>query len=92
MTDRHLAQLLHDLGDTREIVIGRREAAPAPGEELLAVWRVAEAEAEAAYALWREHPGGESFSAFRAAQDRSDAGQDALAASCARQSSGGPQD
>lgn len=81
MTQRHLYQLLHGLGDTREIIIRRPEAAPRPGEELLAVWRAAQAEAAAAYATWRDRPGRESFSAFRAAQDRADAAQDALAAS-----------
>src|SRR4051812_32889924 len=49
MTGRQLENLLHDLNDTREIVVSR---AP-EGDVALAVWRAAEAQASDAYGDWR---------------------------------------
>jgi hypothetical protein len=48
-------------------------------EELFAVWSAACAEANIAYDAWRDEPGPASYAAYRAAQDREDAAQDALA-------------
>lgn len=75
MSTRQLRELLRDVPDTREIVI--RPQHPA-GDELLAAWRAAEEEAARALDAWRAQPGVEAFTAFRAAQDRADAAQDAL--------------
>jgi len=73
------AQQLHDLleavPDTREIVV----ACPAD-DGLLAAWRTAHEDASRALEAWRACPGREPFAAFRAAQDRADAAQDALVA------------
>lgn len=78
MTAQQLYDLLQEVPDTREIVI----VAAGPGEqdELLAAWRAADAEAGRALAAWRAAPGADAFAAFRAAQDRADAAQDALSA------------
>ena len=75
MTTQELKDLLRDVPDTREIVI--RPSSPAV-DELTSAWRAAEEEAERALDAWRSAPGRESFAAFRAAQDRADAAQDAL--------------
>jgi acyl-CoA reductase-like NAD-dependent aldehyde dehydrogenase len=75
MTAQQLYDLLQDVPDTREIVI-RSSAA----DELLDAWRAAHEDASRALTAWRARPGGEAFAAFRAAQDRANAGQDALAA------------
>jgi hypothetical protein len=42
-------------------------------------WYRAHAEAELAYDQWSDHPGREAYAVYRAAQDRADAAQDALA-------------
>jgi hypothetical protein len=49
-------------------------------DELFVLWSVARAEANLAYDTWRVHPGREPYAAYRAAEDRADAAQDALAA------------
>ncbi len=60
-----------------------RFAAPEPRvrdhDELYAIWSVARAEANIAYDDWLASPGTESYFAYRAAEDRADAAQDALA-------------
>jgi hypothetical protein len=48
-------------------------------EELGFVRREAQAEANLAYEDWLEHPNGERYVVYRAAQDRADAAQDQLA-------------
>ena len=50
------------------------------GDELYALWSCARAEANLALDEWRAFPGTESYAAYRAAEDRADAAQDALAA------------
>ena len=61
-----------------------RYLAPAPSrvdfDELFALWSVARAEANLAFDGWRAVPGPEAYAAYRAAEDRADAAQDALAA------------
>jgi hypothetical protein len=42
-------------------------------------WRDAQAEAVLAFAAWCEEPGAGGYAVYRAAQDRADAAQDALA-------------
>ena len=54
--------------------------APFNRDEAFTIWSVAHAEANLALDAWRSAPGAESYAAFRAAEDRADAAQDALAA------------
>jgi hypothetical protein len=68
--------LLDAVPDTREIVLRR---APGWSAERDA-WRDAHEEALDAYASWRACPSRAGYSTYRAAQDRADAAQDALAA------------
>jgi hypothetical protein len=75
MSTRDLKLLLDDVPDTLEIVL-RRE--PRLDPELEA-WRDAHEETARAFAAWRGAPGRLSYAAYRAAQDREDAAQDALA-------------
>ena len=48
-------------------------------DERYAVWSVARAEANLALDAWRDAPGPASYAVYRAAEDRADAAQDALA-------------
>jgi hypothetical protein len=48
-------------------------------EEFMFVWREAQAEANLAYEDWRHRAGNDAYPVYRAAQDRADAAQDALA-------------
>jgi hypothetical protein len=48
-------------------------------DELYVLWSCARAEANLALDAWRETPGVEAYVAYRAAEDRADAAQDALA-------------
>ncbi len=48
-------------------------------DERFAVWSVAIAEANLAYDAWQRTPGASAYAAFRAADDRAGAAQDALA-------------
>ena len=77
MSVDELRVLLDQVGDTREIVL-RRAPGWAPVQE---AWREAHDEAAAAYGAWHTSATPESYSADRAAQDRADAAQDALAMS-----------
>ena len=60
-----------------------RYLAPAAHErdrdELYVLWSVARAEANIAYDAWRAAPGADAYTSYRAAEDRADAAQDALA-------------
>ncbi len=46
---------------------------------LFTAWSIATAEANLAYDAWRREPGAAAYAAFRAADDRAGAAQDALA-------------
>ena len=70
-----LKSLLDDVPDTLEIVL-RRDPEWSP---VLEAWRDAAEESAAALHAWRAAPGPESYTAYRAAQDREDAAQDGLA-------------
>ena len=48
-------------------------------DELYVLWSCARAEANIALDEWRNAPGREAYIAYRAAEDRADAAQDALA-------------
>jgi len=91
MSAKDLKELLEHLDDTHEIVVlgpvaGAADEAPLPParEELVLCWRDAEDEAARAYRRWREIPGAEAFAVYRAAADRAEAAQDALAVVSAR--------
>jgi hypothetical protein len=74
---RQLQHALDEIPDTGEIVI--RVPERTGGDALLDAWRGAHAEAGAALDLWRLERGRRAFAIYRAAQDRADAAQDALA-------------
>lgn len=76
MSANELRLLLDQVADTRELVL-RRGGAWAPVHE---AWSEAHEEACDAYLRWRSTAGREVYAAYRAAQDREDAAQDALAA------------
>ena len=48
-------------------------------DDLVLAWHAAQAEALAAYRTWCVWPGREAYAGYRAAQDRADAAQAALA-------------
>jgi hypothetical protein len=77
MSVDELRVLLDQVGDTREIVL-RRAPGWAPVRE---AWQEAHDEAAAAYGAWHAANTPDSYVAYRAAQDREDAAQDALAMS-----------
>ena len=80
MSITELKELLDQVGDTRELVL-RRAAALGPAfNAVYDAWSDAHEEAEHAYLSWRSSGGGEAYALYRAAQDREDAAQDALAA------------
>ena len=63
-------------------VLALPAVAPAPAldrDQLYAIWAVARAEANLAYDAWIDFPGAETYAIYRAAEDRADAAQDALA-------------
>ena len=78
MSPRDLEDLLERIEDTKEIVLGPSAHDDAIGD-LHAVWVDARHVARQAYEYWRAHPGAESYSVSRAAADRVDAAEDALA-------------
>ncbi len=86
MTTWELRQLLEHVEDTREIVL--REPGRFDGscelDERKAVWSAARAEANLAYDAWRSRGDRETYSVYRAAEDRADAAEDALAAASGR--------
>ncbi len=85
MTTQELRQLLEHVEDTRELVL--REPEPADDQwrldELRVVWSAARAEANLAYDAWRARGGREAYTVYRAAEDRADAAEDALATEAA---------
>jgi hypothetical protein len=84
MSSADLRSLLDDVPDTWEIVL-RRDRGWSP---VLHAWRDAAEEAAAALQHWRSRPGdGGAYSAYRAAQDREDAAQDAVAQGAQTQTS-----
>jgi hypothetical protein len=75
MTVDDLRVLLDEVPDTREIVLRRLQGWSAEAD----AWREAHEEAAAAYRTWRATRTRAAYAAYRAAQDREDAAQDALA-------------
>lgn len=79
MSARELRDLLEGVEDTHELILRARSDETWFADELHAAWQAAEDEAQAAYHAWRAASGPEAYAAYRAAADRSDAAQDALA-------------
>ena len=75
MSHADLRSLLDAVPDTLEIVL-RRDPEWSP---VLDAWRDAAEETAAALVRWRRLRSADAYFAFRAAQDREDAAQDALA-------------
>jgi hypothetical protein len=48
-------------------------------DELFTIWSAARAEANVAYAAWCDSPGTAAYIVYRAAEDRADAAEQALA-------------
>jgi hypothetical protein len=75
MSHADLRSLLDDVPDTWEIILRR----PPEWSPVLDAWRDAADEARGAFAQWRRMRSADAYAAYRAAQDREDAAQDALA-------------
>ena len=75
MSAHELKDLLDQVPDTRELILRRTGTDGA----LYTAWSDAHEEAEDAYCDWRLRGGIARYSTYRAAQDREDAAQDALA-------------
>jgi hypothetical protein len=75
MSVEELRTLLDAVPDTREIVL-RRGAGPSAERD---AWREAHDEAVDAYRRWHTSRKRAEYARYRAAQDRADAAQDALA-------------
>jgi hypothetical protein len=75
MSVHELKALLDQVSDTRELVLRREPAWNA----LYDVWSDAHVDAEDAYRRWARSRDVQDYAAYRAAQDREDAAQDALA-------------
>jgi hypothetical protein len=79
MSTTELRALLDQVADTRELVL-RRAASLGPAfNAVYDAWSDAHEEAEGAYLAWRASGGAADYTVYRAAQDREDAAQDALA-------------
>jgi hypothetical protein len=75
MSTPELKQLLDQVADTREIVLRRVRTWSADHD----AWSDAREDTWAAYRNWRTARTRDSYTAYRAAQDREDAAQDTLA-------------
>jgi hypothetical protein len=76
MSTRELKILLDDVPDTLELVLRGSRGEPGPVQ---AAWREAHEDAAGALRRWSAAPGDRvAYAAYRAAQDREDAAQDAL--------------
>ena len=72
--------ILREIGDTGDLVFSGRTPRPRSRYDMYwHAWDDAHAQAELAYAAWHQDPGRASYAVYRAAQDRADAAQDALA-------------
>lgn len=78
MSSSDLKALLDAVPDTRELVL-RRGSLGRAWNAAYAVWSDAHVEAEEALVRWAGAGGMDAYAAYRAAQDREDAAQDALA-------------
>ena len=81
MSNHELKLLLDAVPDTRELILRREPARGAEWNALYDAWSDAHEEAEGAWRTWRSDGGREAYATYRAAADREDAAQDAVAAS-----------
>ena len=79
MSAHELKVLLDQVADTRELILRRSVSQGHAWNALYDAWSDAHEEAEDAYWRWKREGGGRLYAAYRAAQDREDAAQDALA-------------
>ncbi len=79
MSAHELKLLLDQVADTRELILHRSADQGPEWNALYDAWSDAHAEADDAYLVWRGRGGTPRYAAYRAAQDREDAAQDALA-------------
>ena len=79
MSGQELRALLDQVADTRELILRRAAALGPTWNALYDAWSDAHEEAEDAYWAWQSRGGAALYAAYRAAQDREDAAQDALA-------------
>ena len=82
MSAKDLKDLLERVEDTHELVL-RQTSAPlraGQADALFVAWSAARAEANLAYDAWVENPSRAMYAVYRAAEDRADAAEDALAA------------
>ena len=78
MSTSELKTLLDDVPDTLELVLRGSRSEP-EWSPVVAAWREAHEEAACALQAWAGAPGDRAaYAAYRAAQDREDAAQDAL--------------
>ena len=78
MSARELRALLDQVPDTRELILRQCRGAGPSWAVLYDAWCDAHDEAEHALRSWRAGGGADAYAAYRAAQDREDAAQDAL--------------
>jgi hypothetical protein len=79
LSTHELKTLLDDVPDTLELVLRGSRSEP-EWSPVVAAWREAHEEAARAMRVWSRAPGDRcAYAAYRAAQDREDAAQDALA-------------
>jgi hypothetical protein len=79
MRTTELRALLDEVADTRELVLRRPRVLDAAFDAVHDAWSDAHEEARAAYTSWLCTQSAEDYLVYRAAQDREDAAQDALA-------------
>ena len=79
MSTSELRALLDQVADTRELVLLRAASLGPLWNAVYDAWSDAHEDAEAAYWAWTTSRGAEDYLVYRAAQDREDAAQDALA-------------
>jgi hypothetical protein len=80
MSSESLQVCFKALHCTGELVLTSAFADTAGGDPLRCAWAAAEADAALAYDAWQQTGDGRAFTVYRAAADRADAAQDALAA------------
>jgi hypothetical protein len=81
MSTTELRALLDQVADTRELVLRRAASLGPAWNAVYDAWSDAHEEADEAYWAWMAGRSVEDYVVYRAAQDREDAAQDALAES-----------
>jgi hypothetical protein len=79
LSAHELKALLDAVADTRELVLRRAAHQDPAWNALYSAWSDAHEETEDAYRAWRARGDAAGYAAYRAAADREDAAQDALA-------------